>query len=150
MNGRYQYVRKWKQRAIEMKRKRVIGCLCGLFIILLYAAGKRYVFPTVERNVDDRMLLQEGAHADYSLNCRFVFHTERKIKTTVHYFALAGFILIMNNLILEMFVQAFHMSVYPAKLLTECLLFVLSWLIQNCVIFRKGKCLTATRRKAKV
>ena len=31
------------------------------------------------------------------------------------------------------------MSVYPAKLLTECILFVFSWLIQKFVIFRKEK-----------
>lgn len=82
-----------------------------------------------------------SAFYNYSMNCRFVFHTNRSVKTTVHYFALAGVILVMNNLILEMFVQAFRVSVYPAKLLTECLLFILSWLVQNLVIFRKEKCL---------
>lgn len=48
----------------KRRRRRIIGCLCGLFILLLYAAGKRYVFPKVERSVDDRMMLQEGAHAE--------------------------------------------------------------------------------------
>lgn len=102
---------------------------------------------TLLANVAARVI---SAFYNYSMNCRFVFHTDRKVKTTVHYFALSGFLLVMNNLILEMFVQAFHMSVYPAKLLTECLLFVLSWLIQNCVIFRKEKCLTDACGKAKV
>lgn len=82
-----------------------------------------------------------SAFYNYSMNCRFVFHTGRRVKTAVHYFALAGFILVMNNLILEMFVQVFRISVYPAKLLTECILFILSWLVQNLVIFRKEKCL---------
>lgn len=54
------------------------------------------------------------------------------------YFALACLILVMNNLFLELFVQVFHMSVYPAKLLTECLLFVLSWVVQRYVIFQKA------------
>lgn len=78
-----------------------------------------------------------SAYYNYSMNCRFVFHLKREAKTAVHYFALAGFILFMNNLILGAFVQVFHVSVYPAKLLTECILFVSSWLIQKFVIFRK-------------
>lgn len=80
-----------------------------------------------------------SAFYNYSMNCRFVFYTKRNVGTAVHYFALAVFILIMNNLILEMLVQGFRFSVYPAKLLTECLLFFLSWLIQNTVIFKKEK-----------
>lgn len=76
---------------------------------------------------------------NYSMNCRLVFHAKRKTKTAVRYFALAGFILIMNNLILGMFTQVFHIPVCPAKLLTECALFVFSWLIQELVIFRKEK-----------
>lgn len=80
-----------------------------------------------------------SAFYNYSMNCRFVFHTNKRISIAVHYFALACFILIMNNLILEMLVQLMHVSVYPAKLMTECILFVLSWLIQSGVIFRKEK-----------
>lgn len=39
-----------------MKRKRFITSLCILTVILLYAVGKRYVFPTVERNIDEVIL----------------------------------------------------------------------------------------------
>lgn len=78
-----------------------------------------------------------SAFYNYRMNCRFVFHAEQRIREAAGYFALAGFILLMNNLILELFVQVLHMSVYPAKMLTECLLFVLSWLIQKKAIFRK-------------
>lgn len=78
-----------------------------------------------------------SAFYNYSMNCRFVFHTKRKVSTAIHYFALAVFILVMNNLILETLVQFFHISVYPAKLITEASLFVLSWLIQNCFIFKR-------------
>lgn len=82
-----------------------------------------------------------SAFYNYSMNCRFVFHTGRKVSTATGYFALAAFILLINNGILTMFVQLFHFSVYPAKLLTECLLFCISWCIQNYVIFRRKKCL---------
>lgn len=78
-----------------------------------------------------------SAFYNYSMNCRFVFHTKQKVKGAAQYFALAGLILAMNNLILETLVQLFHIPVYPAKLLTECLLFAISWLVQRYLIFRK-------------
>lgn len=106
-----------------------------LFSLFMFWVPHTAVY-TLLANVAARAI---SAFYNYSINCIFVFHTNRRIKTTVHYFALAGFILIMNNLILETLVQVFHMSVYPAKVLTECLLFFLSWLVQKCVIFREGK-----------
>lgn len=89
-------------------------------------------------NIAARMV---SAFCNYSMNRRFVFHAEQRIREAAGYFALAGAILVMNNLILELFVQILHVPVYPAKLLTECLLFAFSWLIQKNVIFRKKKCL---------
>lgn len=76
---------------------------------------------------------------NYSVNCSFVFHTEYRAKTAAQYFALAFFILCMNNVILAGFTQLAGISVYPAKLLTECMLFCISWLVQNFIIFRKEK-----------
>lgn len=76
-----------------------------------------------------------SAYYNYSINCRFVFHTDQRIRETAGYFALAGFILAMNNLILELFVQILGVPVHPAKLLTEGLLFLVSWLIQKHIIF---------------
>lgn len=104
-----------------------------LFSLLMFIMPHTVVY-TLLANIAARAV---SAFYNYSMNCRFVFHTKRKAKTAVHYFALAGLILIMNNLILGMFTQVFHIPVYPAKLLTECILFVFSWLIQKFVIFRK-------------
>lgn len=47
-----------------MNRKRIIGCLCVLSMLLLYALGKRYVFPTVERNVEESAILPDSTHAE--------------------------------------------------------------------------------------
>ncbi|MDO4260942.1 MAG: bifunctional glycosyltransferase family 2/GtrA family protein [Eubacteriales bacterium] len=80
-----------------------------------------------------------SAFYNYSMNCRFVFHTSRQAETAVHYFVLAAFILTANNAVLAALTQGLHVPVYGAKLMTECLLFCLSWLIQNFVIFQKGK-----------
>ena len=78
-----------------------------------------------------------SAFYNYNMNCRFVFHTERKASTAIHYFVLAGMILLLNNLVLGTIVQFFYLPVYPAKLLTECLLFVFSWSVQKYIIFRR-------------
>ena len=53
----------------------------------------------------------------------------------MQYFELAAFILVMNNIILEALTQLVHVPVYPAKILTECTLFLISWLVQNFLIF---------------
>lgn len=87
-------------------------------------------------NVLARMV---SAFYNYSMNCIFVFHTEHHVKSAFQYFALAVFILCVNNVILTGFVQVAGFSVYPAKLCTECLLFCISWLVQNFIIFRKEK-----------
>lgn len=80
-----------------------------------------------------------SAFYNYCMNCRFVFHTRKKVSTAFQYFELAAFVLFMNNVILEILVQFLNFSVYPAKLMTECVLFLLSWMIQNRVIFRKER-----------
>lgn len=92
--------------------------------------------PVFAANVLARLV---SAFYNYCMNCRFVFHTGKKVSTALGYFELAAFILFMNNIILETFVQFLGLSVYPAKLITECVLFLLSWMIQNRVIFRKER-----------
>lgn len=47
-----------------MNRKRVKGSLCVLSIFLLYAVGKRYVFPTVERNIEETVIISDSTHTE--------------------------------------------------------------------------------------
>lgn len=47
-----------------MRRKRITGCLCVLSMLLLYALGKRYFFPTVERNIEEVEISADGTHAE--------------------------------------------------------------------------------------
>lgn len=44
-----------------MKHKRLI-CFVFFFILLLYAVGKRYVFPTVERNMEETVISSDSGH----------------------------------------------------------------------------------------
>lgn len=92
-----------------------------------------------------------SAFYNYTMNYRFVFGTNKKISTATYYFILAGAILVMNNFILGIFVQMIHMPVHLAKVLTEFLLFLFSWLIQNYMIFRKERIyILASNRKANI
>lgn len=65
----------------------------------------------------------------------------------MEYFLLAGCILMMNNVILEGFTQVLRIPVYPAKLLTECLLFLISWTVQRRMIFKKNRTLVQGIKK---
>lgn len=109
-----------------------------LFSLLLFLFPKGAVSVLIA-NISARLI---SAFYNYSANCRFVFHTRRQLRTAMDYFALAGLILVLNNLILEGLMSFFAMSAYPAKLLTEFILFTISWLVQNKVIFRKKRTLT--------
>ncbi len=78
-----------------------------------------------------------SAFYNYSMNCRYVFHRRRRVTTAAEYFVLAAIILALNNIVLGLLTQTAGLSVYPAKLITECVLFIISWLIQKQVIFSK-------------
>ena len=54
------------------------------------------------------------------------------------YVMLAGLILVLNNILLQIF-MAVYIPLYPAKILTECTLFLISWLIQKKRIFSVRK-----------
>lgn len=118
-----------------------------LFSLLLFLFPKGGASVLIA-NIAARLV---SAFYNYSANCRFVFHTKRQLRTAMDYFALAGLILVLNNLILDGLMSFFAMSPYPAKLLTEFILFIISWLVQNKVIFSKKRLLTlSVKEKMKV
>lgn len=79
-----------------------------------------------------------SAGYNYSMNCRFVFYEKKTLKTALDYLALAAFILVMNSLALEAFTAGLGIPVYTAKIMTECVLFITSWIVQKYMIFRKA------------
>lgn len=79
-----------------------------------------------------------SATVNFSINRKFVFKSKESLwKSALKYFLLAASILAGNTLVLEMLVN--HLSVHRllAKLFTEILFFVLSWLVQRLVVFNK-------------
>lgn len=84
---------------------------------------------------------------NYRMNCRFVFHRKGSAQTGLQYLALAVGILTLNSLILNGFVSLLRMPAYPAKLLTEAILFLVSWFVQNKLIFPKATGKNGEQRK---
>lgn len=102
--------------------------LFALFTLLLPATA----WGVAAANVGARVI---SAAYNYTVNCRLVFHRRQTARTALDYLALAAVILVLNSVLLQGFLQVFHIPVYPAKILTEAVLFLVSWMVQKRVIF---------------
>lgn len=100
-------------------------------ILLLFIANLRIA------NIGARIV---SATVNYTLNRKFVFHSKRGIaKSAVQYVLLAAAILFGNTIFLEWLTNICEINQMVAKILVEITFFILSWLVQRCVIFkRKG------------
>lgn len=79
-----------------------------------------------------------SAAANYTLNYKFVFKSQQNVwKSAMQYFLLATVILLGNTLLLEVFVNTCKINQMAAKVLTEITFFILSWLTQRCIIFKR-------------
>ncbi len=105
-----------------------------LFSIFVIVLPDTAVYLLIS-NIMARIL---SAACNYTINCMLVFREKPSLKSAVQYFVLAVCILSLNNLNLEFLAQGVGLSAYIAKLLTEFILFIISFLIQNLLIFKKG------------
>lgn len=72
---------------------------------------------------------------NYLINKNIVFKSKNNtFKTALKYFSLVIGILLLNTLILS-FLTSLNINIYLAKLITELLLFFISWLVQKNEIF---------------
>ncbi len=80
-----------------------------------------------------------SATVNYNLNRRYVFKSEGSVKKSAFQYAmLACGVLICNTIILKT-LTVLGMNRYVAKIITEMLLFMISWLVQRCIIFGKER-----------
>ena len=78
-----------------------------------------------------------SAAFNYTLNRNVVFRDDGAVwKSAVRYFLLAAGILVCNTILLILMTRA-GLNAYAAKVLTEMLLFVISFLVQKKVVFQK-------------
>lgn len=110
----------------------------GFLIDYALFCGLSVVFPdtktyTLLANVAARVV---SAICNYTINCRFVFREKQTVKSAVSYFALALFILCVNNFVLLGYSAIPDIPLYVAKIFTELTLFVTSYVVQKKIIFR--------------
>ena len=100
----------------------------GLFCLLRLLGG-----ALAFSNITARFV---SAILNYNLNHKAVFHSQKSgTQSALRYVVLASFILAANTLILKG-LAAIGLPAMAAKLLTEALLFTLSWLVQRRWVFR--------------
>lgn len=103
----------------------------GLFCILS-AVTEQEILSNIIARVFSSIL-------NFTLNKKLVFESkENTAKSAVKYFILAAFILICNTAILKGLTYL-GVNRYLAKIITEVVLFSLSFLIQKCFIFKKER-----------
>ena len=106
--------------------------LYSLMVLMLSDSAKMLLVS----NITARIV---SASFNYFMNRRFVFDAEKSGKSALSYFLLALFILAMNNVVLEILTQKFYINAFAAKIITECIMFTVSWFVQSRLIFRKGR-----------
>lgn len=80
-----------------------------------------------------------SAAYNYYMNTRYVFHQKAGWKSAAQYAGLAGIILVLNSAVLSFLCFFTPLPEALAKMVTECILFLISWVIQHRIIFRKKR-----------
>lgn len=110
----------------------------GLYSLLtLGTSGLGNIPSILISNLGARIV---SACVNYTINRKLVFQSKAcVVRSAAQYAALAGGILAGNTLVLSVLADGLGINRYAAKLITELLFFLLSWLIQRKLIFRDGK-----------
>lgn len=126
-----------KQKSIKFTMISLISFLIDylLFSALILILGEEPA-KILTANILARVI---SAVYNYLMNCRLVFRQKPSTSSAADYFILAVFILCMNNVILELLVAKIGIVSMLAKLITEMTLFIMSFMIQNFLIFRKKR-----------
>lgn len=105
--------------------------------ILLFLLFKKVPNGILLSNIFARFI---SAIFNYTINVKFVFRTkESDLKSILKYAVLAISILSLNNVVLLSILTIFRLPALVSKILTELVLFLLSFLIQHLFIFKRHK-----------
>lgn len=108
-----------------------IDYVAFLSLVLLTAA---IPYHLIISNVAARII---SATANYTLNKHAVFHGKKSVAQTLPRYALLAFgILFANSAVLSFFTGVMRQTPHFAKLLTELVLFIISFVVQSQVIFK--------------
>ena len=96
------------------------------------------IFIILTKNITTSNIIARiiSATANYTINKKLVFKSSRKAsKTLTEYFLLAIIILTLNTILLNLIVRV-GINSFIAKIITEVILFILSWFVQKKKIFK--------------
>lgn len=103
-----------------------------LLFLFIFLASKQLIFS----NICARVI---SASFNYCMNKKYVFHSEEgMLKSLFSYFMLAVIILICNTFLLEILVSIFSVYEGLAKVMVEVMMFLVSWLVQKYIVFKKS------------
>lgn len=107
-----------------------------LFILLVQLTGSWGVAASVTfANIAARVV---SSSVNFSMNRRLVFrHDGNLLYGAAGYFSLVAAIMIGNTLVLALLTTTFGVAPYLAKIITEIAFFVVSYVVQRKLIFRK-------------
>ena len=110
--------------------------ICSFLIdYVLFLIFKSFLPSITYANILSRLI---SASMNYYLNRKFVFKYKKKgIQTFGEYAILAIGILGLNTTLLNIFVTRFGLTASLAKILTEIILFLFSYIVQKYFIFKK-------------
>ncbi|MBQ6546585.1 MAG: bifunctional glycosyltransferase family 2/GtrA family protein [Bacilli bacterium] len=100
-----------------------------LYSIMLILTGK-----LIFSNITARLI---SGTVNYTINKNIVFKsTKNSLLSAIYYIFLAIIILILNTLILKLLVTFIGINAYIAKILTELILFIISYTVQKRFVFK--------------
>ncbi len=77
---------------------------------------------------------------NFTINKKLVFKSKgNTAKSASGYFALVAVIIFLSTFVLSFFVHTCGINEFAAKIITECIFFILSWFLQHFVVFKKKK-----------
>lgn len=123
--------------ALKFASSSLASFLLDYLLFLLFAWGTRSLaWGLVGSNIAARLV---STCFNYSLNKYLVFHGGGRVSQDLpQYVLLAAGILIANSVLLHA-LTALSLPAPAAKLITEMILFAVSFSVQTLVIFRKKK-----------
>ncbi len=105
----------------------------ALFILTFVPTGLRLLIANTIARVTSSV-------CNFSINKKLVFNnTDSLAKTGAGYFSLAVFLFLCDTALLYLFHQTLGINLYLVKIVVGILLFFVSWLVQNKLIFRERK-----------
>ena len=108
----------------------------GLYSLLI-AINNPWEYWLIASNILARIV---SASINFTINYVLVFRSKQKVwKALLEYALLAIFVLTVNSTLLWVLVNYAHFNEFVAKVIVEGTMFIVSWIVQRLIVFRRRK-----------